>query len=77
MKIIITFLLALFISSQAYAQSAGEILGKGKIILTYEFDLESFSYFYVAYKNEMYNCRVGSEATFCAKIKDLTKDIEE
>ena len=32
MKILIGFLIALFISSQAYAQSATEVINKGKIL---------------------------------------------
>ena len=36
MKILITLLLALFISSQAYAQSHAEVLEKGRILQEYE-----------------------------------------
>ena len=59
MKILITLLLALFISGQAYAQSASEILREGKIIYTEkEKDYDDSYTFIVVYKDRIYNCVV-------------------
>jgi hypothetical protein len=58
-RLIITLLLALFISGQAYAQSASEILGEGKIIYTEkEKDYDDSYTFIVVYKDRIYNCVV-------------------
>ena len=59
MKILITILLSLFISGQAYAQAASEILREGKIIYTEkEKDYDGSYTFIVVYKDRIYNCVV-------------------
>ena len=58
MKIIITFLLALFISSQAIALDSFEILSKGKIIYQTEDKSKSVKLinFFVIYKKSFWKC---------------------
>mgnify|MGYP003633558323 CR=1 FL=1 len=63
MKYIITILLALFISSQAYAQSATEIMTEGKIVK------EGRPYY--VYKKVIYVCTLKYEEISCYKPKDL------
>ena len=63
MKILIGFLLALFISGQAYAQSATEIITEGKIV-------EEGRPYYV-YKKVIYVCYLKYEEIGCEKPKDL------
>ena len=63
MKILIGFLLALFISSQAYAQTATEIMTEGKIVK------EGRPYY--VYKKVIYVCYLSNEDIGCEKPKDL------
>ena len=61
MKIIIGFLLALFISGQAIALDSGELLSKGKIIYQTEDRSESpykkkYINFFVLYKKSLWKC---------------------
>ena len=55
MKILITMLLALFISSQAYAQSPAEILGNGKVVSDQLFVSQDHR-IVVVYNNAVYRC---------------------
>jgi hypothetical protein len=71
MKILIGFLLALFISSQAYAQSATEVVRDGKLFK------EKDGYDIYLYKKELYSCAILQDGLFCYKLKDMgiiTKD---
>ena len=63
MKILITLLLALFISGQAYAQTATEIITQGKIVK------EGRPYY--IYKKVIYVCTLKYEEISCYKPKDL------
>ena len=59
MKILIGFLLALFISGQAYAQSSAEILSKGRIISSYLTDDANYEHILlVIFKDNLYECVV-------------------
>jgi hypothetical protein len=58
MKILITLLLALFISGQAIALDSFEILSKGKIIYQTEDKSKSIKFinFFVIYKKSFWKC---------------------
>tara|TARA_R100001163_G_C4911302_1_gene95546 strand:- start:10 stop:243 length:234 start_codon:yes stop_codon:yes gene_type:complete len=62
MKILIGFLIALFISSQAYAQSEAEILGKGKVVSSQFINLQknSLHHIVVVYQNKVYGCEANT-----------------
>lgn len=72
MNILITLLLTLFISNQAYAQSANELITKGKIIHK-EKSSRGHSYT-IIYKKEVYFCFVEIEEMACNKPKDRSSD---
>jgi hypothetical protein len=80
MKILITILMTLFISSTAYSQSATRIITKGKIIegATYETwerdkndSFQSHHSMVVLYNLEIYFCTIGTEKMACKKPRDL------
>tara|TARA_R110000772_G_C13113923_1_gene421028 strand:- start:4 stop:231 length:228 start_codon:yes stop_codon:yes gene_type:complete len=73
MKILITLLLALFISSQAYAQSSTEVVSKGKILSMHA--VESDAIYIVLYKKELFHCEISSYEVLCYKPVNL--DITE
>jgi hypothetical protein len=64
MKILITLLLTLFISSQAYAQTATEIIRKGEIISN------NNTLYVVIYDKKIYRCFVFEEEILCQLPKD-------
>jgi hypothetical protein len=71
MKILIGFLLALFISGQAYAQSSAEILGKGKVVSDGMIKNYTMRTMVVVYNNSVYQCIVEYwDEVYCKKIKD-------
>ena len=76
MKILITLLLALFISSQAYAQSHAEVLEKGKIIQQIDEKEYKLSYYIVVYKNWAYNCRADYTEVVCSQIAGSNRPVE-
>ena len=62
MKILIGFILALFISSNAYAQSPAEILGNGKVVSAQLLDgTTTFHDMVVVYNNAVYKCATEIE----------------
>ena len=65
MKVLIGFILALFISSHAYAQSAVKLLEKGKIILEYE-DSMATNY-NIVYENKLYYCKKETDRPWANK----------
>ena len=69
MKILIGFLIALFISSQAYAQSATEVINKGKILTIINTE-SGLVWYHIIYKSEYYYCLATSVALSCKKPKD-------
>ena len=74
MKILIGFLLALFISGQAYAQSATEIITKGEVLST-SFNPNNDRYdLAIIYKNKIYACSFyddhDRQNLFCREIKE-------
>jgi hypothetical protein len=80
MKILITLLLALFISSQAYAQSHAEVLEKGRILQEYE-EKYGFALYVVAYNNWVYTCTIALDrsdgtAVRCYKAIGSNEEVE-
>ena len=69
MKILIGFLIALFISSQAYAQSATEVINKGKILTIINTE-NGLVWYHIIYKSKYYYCLATSVALSCKKPKD-------
>ena len=69
MKILITLLLALFISSQAYAQSSTEVVSKGKILSMHA--VESDAIYIVLYKKELFHCEINEDEVLCYKPVNL------
>tara|TARA_R110000803_G_scaffold140191_1_gene206767 strand:- start:90 stop:314 length:225 start_codon:yes stop_codon:yes gene_type:complete len=68
MKILITLLLTLFISGQAYALSSTEVIAKGKIISMKAGD--NGTVYIVLYKKEFFRCSITSYNINCIKPKD-------
>jgi hypothetical protein len=68
MKILIGFLLALFISSHAYAQTANEIINKGKIISSHNY--QKLIMYGVIYKKHLYKCNMSNGYLTCYKPRD-------
>ena len=74
MKIIITLLLALFISSQAIALDSFEVINKGKIIAQTEAKFKdvlsttSYDAFYVIYKKSLFKCGTIFDNLTCRKL---------
>ena len=66
MKILITLLLALFISSQAYAQSATEVVIDGKLFL----EKEEKGYSIYLYKKKFYACAFDAHKISCRILQD-------
>jgi len=64
MKILITILLALFLSSHASAQSYNEIITKGKIIHKAS-DAKGSHTFSIMYKKKLYFCVVDTRNKLC------------
>ena len=75
MKILIGFLLALFISGQAYAQSHAEVLEKGKIIQQVDKEKYLMSTYIVVYKNLAYFCTASPELITCREIAKSNEDV--
>tara|TARA_R100000008_G_C3430153_1_gene89231 strand:- start:38 stop:265 length:228 start_codon:yes stop_codon:yes gene_type:complete len=69
MKILITLLLALFISGQAYAQSSTEVIDKGKIISSHQNEREAT--YTVIYKKQLYLCNISARLVRCFKPNDV------
>ena len=70
MKILISaVLLVLFISGNAYAQTATQIINKGKIVAIAETDT-GLVWYHIIYKSEYYYCLATSVALSCKKPKD-------
>tara|TARA_R100000995_G_C3483130_1_gene125318 strand:+ start:3313 stop:3540 length:228 start_codon:yes stop_codon:yes gene_type:complete len=74
MKILIGFLLALFISGQAYAQSSTEVIDKGKIISSHTHENQLVSLL-VMYKKELYKCDVSYKYATCYKPRNMDVEI--
>tara|TARA_R110000851_G_scaffold167928_1_gene313745 strand:- start:157 stop:387 length:231 start_codon:yes stop_codon:yes gene_type:complete len=70
MKILITLLLALFISSQAYAQSSTEVVSKGKILSMHAGESDAI-YYIVLYKKELFHCEINRDEVLCYKPVNL------
>ena len=79
MKILITILLALFLSSHAYAQSHGEVLEKGRILQKHEVKYGE-AFYIVAYNNWLYSCLYdGSTSPWkvnCYLVKGSNDEVE-
>ena len=75
MKILITFLLALFICSHAYAESSEEVMTKGKIISIDSTTSRETHQYVVIYKKQLYHCEVDKQHVGCFRPKD--KDVME
>jgi hypothetical protein len=78
MKILIGFLLALFISGQVYAQSNAEVLEKGKIIQQIDKKKwnSSISRYIVVYNGWAYYCSASYKEVMCAKITGSSGDAD-
>jgi hypothetical protein len=74
MKILITLLLTLFISGQAYALSSTEVIAKGEIISTQT--VEYGTIFIVLYKKEFFRCSITSSNINCVKPIDRNVEYE-
>tara|TARA_R100000008_G_C3430153_1_gene89232 strand:- start:268 stop:507 length:240 start_codon:yes stop_codon:yes gene_type:complete len=78
MKILIGFLLALFISGQAYAVTpaeipSAEILGKGKVVSSVHIGKSSdFHQMIVIYKSKIYRCHAYpyKDDVYCWEMRD-------
>ena len=75
MKILITLLLTLFISGQAYAESSEEVMTKGKIISIDSTNSRVSHKYVVIYKKQLYFCEVDKQHVGCFRPKD--KDVME
>ena len=83
MKILIGFLLALFIFSHAYAVTpaeipSAEILGKGKVVSSAYLDDPRWTIKYemiVIYKSKIYRCHAypNTDDVYCWKMRDTSK----
>jgi hypothetical protein len=71
MKILIGILLALFISSQAYAQSAVEIIDNGKILKEYADG--GGVYYHIIYKKKLYYCVINYEYVVSCRVYEEKK----
>ena len=69
MKILIGFLLALFISSQVHAQSHAQILEKGKIIQQID-NKYGLSEYVVVHKGWAYFCTASITQVMCSQIEN-------
>ena len=76
MKILITLLLTLFISSQVHAQSHAEVLEKGKIIQQIDKKEYKITYYIVVYKNWAYNCRADYSEVVCSQIVGSNRPVK-
>ena len=74
MKILIGFLLTLFISGQAYAQSSTEVIDKGKIISSHTHENELVTLL-VMYKKELYKCMISYKYSTCYKPRNMDVEI--
>ena len=78
MKILIGFLLALFISGQAYAEdSSSYILGNGNVIYNYkeQFNARTVITFHIVYyKKQVFRCVTGYSSIECTLLKDNPVD---
>ena len=75
MKILITLLLTLFISGQAYAESSEEVMTKGKIISIDSTNSTVSHKYVVIYKKQLYHCEVDKREVICYSPKD--KDVRQ
>tara|TARA_B110000438_G_C15187639_1_gene382981 strand:+ start:250 stop:504 length:255 start_codon:yes stop_codon:yes gene_type:complete len=81
MKILIGFLLTLFISSQAYAEdSSSYILGNGNVIYSYKEHPNSrtvITFHIVYYKKQVFRCVTSYSSIECTLLKDNPIDRRE
>tara|TARA_R110001606_G_C15020079_1_gene609646 strand:- start:109 stop:360 length:252 start_codon:yes stop_codon:yes gene_type:complete len=79
MKILITLLLALFISGQAYALDSIEIIEKGKIISSEKYIGENvYQVFHVIYKKKLWVCQTEYRRGFefnCLEFRSVDAEI--
>ena len=78
MKKLITLLLTLYISSQAYAEdSSAYILGNGNVIYNYkeQFNARTVITFHIVYyKKQVFRCVTGYSFIECTLLKDNPVD---
>ena len=78
MKILIGFLIALFISSQAYAQSVDDILSQGKVVSSQylDYDRGGVHSVLVVYLKAVYSCeaRVSDNLNHTVKCYKMFKE---